>query len=70
MTSFYNDPYTDLNARGRQMRRARDTAEAEVWKFTDLLPRWFVRMAPDPAKRTAKAERRTAVRRTDDTLPR
>ena len=70
MPPFHTDAYTDLNARGRLMRKARDTAEAEVWKLTDLLPRWFVRMAPDPMKGSARAERRVAAPRTDDTLPR
>jgi hypothetical protein len=40
MTTFDTNAYTDLNARGRQMQKAREMAEAEVWKLTDLLPRW------------------------------
>jgi hypothetical protein len=68
MTTFDTNAYTDLNSRGRQMQKARAMADAEVWKLTDLLPRWAGRIAPDPQKENAKAERRAAARRTVDNL--
>lgn len=70
MTTFNTDAYTDLNARGRQMRKARDTAEAQVWKLTDLMPHLAARIAPDPMNDIAKAGRRSTVRRIVDYLRR
>jgi hypothetical protein len=46
MTTFTTN--TDLNARGTQMLKARETAETQVWRMVDLLPALFTRMAPHP----------------------
>jgi hypothetical protein len=70
MTTFNTHAYTDLNARGRQMRKARDTADAEVWKLTDLMPHLAARIAPDSINETSKSERRSTVRRIVDYLRR
>lgn len=70
MTTFNTYAYTDLNARGRQMRKARDTAEAEVWKLTGLMPQLAARTAPNPMNEIAKAGRRSIVRRIADFLRR
>jgi hypothetical protein len=48
MTTFNTN--TDLNARGRQMMKAREAAETQVWRLVDLLPALFARTAPDGAK--------------------
>ncbi len=70
MTTFHTDPYSDLNARGRLMRKTRDMAEADVWKLTDLLPRLFVRMVPYSLKDFANSKHRAAARRTGVGQPR
>jgi hypothetical protein len=70
MSTFNADAYADLNARGCQMRKARDTAEAEVWKLTDLMPRMAAPIAPDSMNDRAKSERRSTVRRIVDYLRR
>ena len=67
MTTF-NTNTTDLNARGRQMQKAREMAEAQVWRLTDLIPTFFSHHAPDPQREIAKAERREAARRAADNL--
>jgi hypothetical protein len=68
MTIFNTNPYTDLNARGLQMRKARDTADAEVWNLTGRLPHVAARNAPDPMIDIARTERRSTVRRIVDYL--
>ena len=68
MPPFNTDAYTDLNARGRQMRKARDTAEAEVWKLTGRIPHLAARIASAPRNDIAKTERRSTVRRIVDYL--
>ena len=60
------DTYTDLNARGRQMQKAREVAETQVWRLVDSLPALFARMAPNPQREIAKAARREAARRAVD----
>jgi hypothetical protein len=45
MTTFNTN--TDINARGRQMMKAREAAETQVWRLVDLLPALFTRTAPD-----------------------
>ena len=67
MTTF-NTNTTDLNARGRQMQKAREMAEAQVWRLTDMIPSFMTRMQPNPEKEIAKAERRYAARRAADNL--
>jgi len=59
---------TDLNARGRQMMKARQAAETQVWRMIDMLPALFTRTAPDWQKELAKAARREAARRSVDNL--
>jgi len=59
---------TDLNARGRQMMKARQAAETQVWRMIDMLPALFTRTAPDGQKELAKAARREAARRSVDNL--
>jgi homospermidine synthase len=66
MTTFTTN--TDLNARGTQMLKARETAETQVWRMVDLLPALFTRTAPDGDKALAKAARREAARRSVDNL--
>jgi hypothetical protein len=66
MTTFTTN--TDLNARGRQMQKAREKAEAQVWRLTDLIPTYFSRHALDPEAEIAKAARREAARRAVDNL--
>lgn len=70
MTTFNTDAYTDLNSRGRQMRKARDAAEAEVWKLTDRKPHLAARIAPDSMNEIAKSERRSTFRRIVDYMRR
>jgi hypothetical protein len=66
MTTFNTN--TDLNARGRQMMKAREAAESQVWRLVDLLPAVFTRSAPDGRKELEKAARREAARRAVDNL--
>jgi hypothetical protein len=66
MTTFTTN--TDLNARGTQMLKARETAETQVWRMVDLLPALFTRTVPDGDKALAKAARREAARRSVDNL--
>jgi hypothetical protein len=66
MTTFNTN--TDLNARGRQMLKAREAAETQVWRLVDLLPALVARMAPNPEREIAKAARREAARRAVDNL--
>jgi hypothetical protein len=68
MTTFNTN--TDLNARGRQMMKAREAAETEVWRLVDLLPALFTRTASDGQKELEKAARREAARRAVDNLMR
>jgi hypothetical protein len=68
MRSFNTDAYTDLNARGRQMRKARETAEAEVWRLKDLMPHAAPPHAHYPMNEIAWAGRRSIVRRIVDYL--
>jgi hypothetical protein len=65
MTTFNTN--TDLNARGRQMLKAREAAETQVWRLVDLLPALFTRTAPND-REIAKAARREAARRAVDNL--
>jgi hypothetical protein len=66
MTTFNTN--TDINARGRQMMKAREAAETQVWRLVDLLPALFTRTAPDGRAELAKAARREAARRNVDNL--
>jgi hypothetical protein len=66
MTTFNTN--TDINARGRKMIKAREAAEAQVWRLVDLLPALFTRTAPDGQKELEKAARREAARRAVDNL--
>jgi hypothetical protein len=66
MTTFNTN--TDINARGRKMIKARETAEMQVWRLIDLLPALFTRTAPDGQKELEKAARREAARRAVDNL--
>ncbi|GEM_PF-6508244 len=59
---------TDLNARGRQMMKARQAAETQVWRMIDMLPALFTRTAPDGQKELERAARREAARRSVDNL--
>lgn len=69
MTTFSTDTRTDLNARGRRMQKARQMAEAQVWRLTDLIPAlWARSTALDPEREIAKAARREAARRAADNL--
>jgi hypothetical protein len=68
MTTFNTN--TDLNARARQMIKAREAAETQVWRLVDLLPALFARTASDGQKETEKAARREAARRAVDNLMR
>jgi hypothetical protein len=70
MTTFNTntDLNADLNARGRQMMKAREAAETQVWRLVDLLPALFTRTAPDGQREMAKAARREAARRNVDNL--
>lgn len=59
----------DLNARGLRLLKARDAADAQVWRLTDLIPMAFARfVAPDPVETIARAARREAARRAADNL--
>jgi hypothetical protein len=66
MTTFNTN--TDLNARGRQMQKVRETAETQVWRLFDRLPALVARMAPNPEREIEKAAHRAAARRTVDNL--
>jgi hypothetical protein len=68
MTTFNTN--TDLNARGRQMMKAREAAETQVWRLVDLLPALFTRTAPDGQKELERAARHEAARRSVDDLMR
>jgi hypothetical protein len=68
MTTFNTN--TDLNARGRQMLKAREAAETQVWRLVDMIPAVFARTAPDGREELAKAARREAHRRSVDNLMR
>jgi hypothetical protein len=70
MTTFTTNtaPNTDLNARGRQLAKARTEAEAQVWSLLNGLPKLFARTPVDPARALAKMERREAARRAADNL--
>ena len=70
MTTFNTDAYIDQSARGRQMRKARDTAKAEVWKLTDRMPHLAARIAPDSMNDIAMSERRSTFRRIVDYMRR
>jgi hypothetical protein len=66
MTTFNTN--TDLNARGRQILKARETAETQVWRLVDMLPAMLARTAPDGREELQKAARREAHRRSVDNL--
>jgi len=66
MTTFNTN--SELNARGRQMMKARDLVEAQVWRLVDLLPAVFTRSAPDGQTELEKIARREAARRAVDNL--
>ncbi|MCU4654465.1 hypothetical protein N8I71_16615 [Roseibacterium sp. SDUM158016] len=66
MTTFNTN--TDLNARGRQMQKAREAAETQVWRLVDMIPAFFARTAPDGRKELEKTARREAARRSVDNL--
>jgi len=66
MTTFNTN--TDLNARGRQMMKAREAAEAQFRRLVDLLPALFTRTAPDGQKELERAARREAARRSVENL--
>jgi len=66
MTTFNTN--TDINARGRQMMKAHEAAERQVWRLIDLLPTLFTRIAPDGQKELETAARREAARRSVDKL--
>ncbi|WP_044043238.1 hypothetical protein [Octadecabacter antarcticus] len=70
MTTFNTNTHlnADLNARGRQMAKARDAAEALVLRLVSGLPALFARRPVGPAAILAKAERREAARRAVDNL--
>ncbi|WP_298841747.1 hypothetical protein [uncultured Roseobacter sp.] len=66
MTTFNTN--TDLNARGHQMQKARDTTETQVWRLIDMLRSLLARTAADGEKEIAKTTRREAHRRNVDNL--
>lgn len=68
MTTFNTNTDTDLNARGRQLAKARETAQAQVWRLVSGLPALFTRHPVDPAEHIARIERREAARRAVDNL--
>lgn len=68
MTTYNTNLTSDLNARGRQMQKARHVAEVQVWRLTDLIPALWARTALDPQQEIAKAARREAARRAADNL--
>lgn len=70
MTTFNTNSNTDLNARGRQMMKALEAAETQVWHLVDVLPALFTRTALDGQKELEKATRREAARRAVDNLMR
>ena len=67
-TNTHADLNTDLNARGLQLLKDRERAEAHVWRLTDMISAFVVRMRPDPEQEIAKAARREAARRAVDNL--
>ena len=66
MTTFNTN--TDLSARGRQMQKVLETAQAQVWRLIDSLPQLFARTASDGQDELDKAARREAARRAVDNL--
>jgi len=68
MTSFTTNARTDLNIRGHRMRKARETAESQVWRLTDLIPTLVAGIPPHAEEAIAKAARREAARRSVDNL--
>ena len=66
MTTFNTN--TDLSARGRQMQKARETAQTQVWRLIDSLPQLYARTASDGQDELDKAARREAARRAVDNL--
>lgn len=70
MTTFNTntDLTADLTARGRQLAKTRDAAEAQIWRLVSGLPALFTRRAVDPAEQIARNERREAARRAVDNL--
>lgn len=68
MTTF--DTRTDLNARGRRMPEARETAESRARRLIESLPSLLTRNAPDGRGELARAARRKAAPRAVDNLMR
>lgn len=68
MTTFNTNTNTDLNARGRQVQKAVEAAETQVWRLLDGLPALFTRKAPNPEHEIERAARREAARRAVDNL--
>jgi hypothetical protein len=74
MTAIHTDPMqygtpANLNARGRRLLKAQDTANAQIWCLTHLISLAVARfVTPDPAREIVKVERREAARRAVDNL--
>jgi hypothetical protein len=68
MTTLTTNTRTDINARGRQMQKARAIAEGLVWRLARLIQAFWMRFTIDPQEEVAKAERREVARRTVDNL--
>jgi len=66
MTTFATD--TSPKSLGRQMQKAREMVEAQLWRLTAAVPALLMRMRPDPGELIAKAARREAARRAVDNL--